>query len=270
MADSNISILQSDATAENIDTRTEGSNSQHRQVVVIGAPDTNANVVNVINEDPGSSSTLQGLVVRLAGTATNIGAGTAGTPAGGVVSVQGVTSGQAIPISGTVTGITNSVNIYLGATAGTIAANIGTIAGTAAVFFSPANPKVNLGTDVLNVSTTAILPSTASGSTSTAGGSGVNTVVSTEASRNIKVYAYSITTTGIVSISPRFTTGGSGGATELWRVALQAISGSNTGANLAVQPPGYLFAAGTGNTLALFLDSATLVHYSVGYFKESS
>ena len=197
--------------------------------------------------------------------------------------------------SGTLTGITNSINVYLGGTAGTIATNIGTIAGTAAVFFSPSRPtviadagtgtfqaKVEAGAGTMavyfspsvpairDITSTGVIPVTASGSTSTAGGSGSNTVVSPEAGRNIKVYAYALTTTGIVSISPRFTTGGSAGATELWRIALQAPSAVSAGANLAVQPPGYLFATGTGNTLALYLDSATLVHYSVAYFKESS
>ena len=105
--------------------------------------------------------------------------------------------------------------------------------------------------------------------------SGANTVVSPEASRNINVYAFSLTTTAQVHISPRFSIGQTGGAganpaTVLWRVALQAPTQGIAGANLAVTPPGYLFATGVGNTLALYLDSGSLVHYSVSYFKESA
>lgn len=187
--------------------------------------------------------------------------------------------------------------------AGTLQVKVEAGAGTMAVYFSPANPAVaatfsgsmavyfdqsvpavgvsevsgaavaSAGVPsgyvpvVANIWATGVIPSTATGSTSTAGN---NTVVSPEASHNIKVYAYSLSTTGVVPIAPRFSTGASAGATELWRVALQAAAATGTGANLSVQPPGYLFAAGTGNTLALYLDSATLTHYSVAYFKESA
>jgi hypothetical protein len=204
-----------------------------------------------------------------------------------------------------IVGITQSINVYLGATAGTI--RVGDIPGTTAVYFSPANPAVSAtfsgsiaavpttgsgdpiyeepgnwqriliaGSQsaaslvIKDITSTGLIPVTASGTANTAGGSGANTIKSPIAGRNIKVYAYALTTTGVVSISPRFTTGGSAGATELWRVALQAPASVGTGANLAVQPPGYLFATGTGNTLALYLDSATLVHYSVAYFLESA
>lgn len=40
-----------------------------------------------------------------------VGAGTAGTPVGGVVSIQGVSGGQAVPISGTVTAANPSVGV---------------------------------------------------------------------------------------------------------------------------------------------------------------
>ena len=95
-------------------------------------------------------------------------------------------------------------------------------------------------------------------------------IVAPEAGRNVKVYAYSLSTTGIVPIVPTFTNGAGVSPTEFWRVALQAISASNTGANLSIQPPGYLFATGVNTTLALKLDSGTLVHFSVSYFKESA
>ena len=187
-----------------------------------------------------------------------------------------------LSVVGAVTNITNSINVHLLSTNGTIGVNIGTLTNTAsisakdgtfAIYFSPANPKVHLGTDIINTSHTAVIGAaggTVSGSVTSVGGSGINTIISPEASRNIKVYAFSLTTTAQVGITPRFTTGGSAGATEKWRVALQAPSQGIAGANLAVTPPGYLFETGSGNTLAIYLDSASLVHYSVSYFKESA
>ena len=253
MPDSSVNITE--GSGLNIDTRTEGTNSNHRQVIVVGDPDTNSNVADVLNEDPGPTSTLQGLVIRLAGSA-RVHQAAAGTFA--------VYFDPATP-SVSLSGITNSISVYLSGTAGTIAANVGKVDGTIAVFFSPAAPAVQ------NIANTIIIPQTVSGTVNTAGGSGSNTLKSPVASRNIKVYAYSLTTTAQVGITPRFTTGGSGGSTELWRLALQAPSAPGiAGANLAVTPPGYLFAAGTGNTLALYLDSASLVHYSVAYFLESA
>lgn len=126
------------------------------------------------------------------------------------------------------------------------------------------------GTNVVgavNLQSTASI-FTVSGSTSTAGN---NTLVSPSASYNFKVYAYSIQTTGQVSLAPRFTTGASAGATELWRPLITAsgVTGAQ-GANLAVPTPSFLFATGTNTTLSLYLDSATLVHYSVSYIKESA
>lgn len=110
---------------------------------------------------------------------------------------------------------------------------------------------------------------TVSGSTSTAGN---NTLVSPSASYSFKVYAYSIQTTGIVSSAPRFTTGASAGATELWRPLINSVQTSSTpvGANMAVSPPGYIFATGVSTTLSLYLDTGTLVHYSVSFIKESA
>jgi hypothetical protein len=55
-----------------------------------------------------------------------VGAGTAGTPAGGVVSVQGVASGTAVPVSGTVTanaGTGNFNNASVGATGSAVPAS---------------------------------------------------------------------------------------------------------------------------------------------------
>ena len=59
MADSAVAITT--GTGTSIDTRTESTNSNHRQVVVIGDPSTNAAVASV--SDPGSGSNAQ-LIVK--------------------------------------------------------------------------------------------------------------------------------------------------------------------------------------------------------------
>jgi len=181
----------------------------------------------------------------------------------------------------TVTGITASAAVHILSTNGTMAVNIGTLTNTAAimakdgtfaVFFSPANPKVTLAVDVLNISGTASVAAaggSVAGSTSGVSVSGV-TLVAPEASRNIKVYAFSLTTTAQVHNQVRFTNGAGTTPTTFWQLALQAPSAGIAGANLAVSPPAYLFATGAGNTLSLLKDTASLVHYSISYFKESA
>ena len=96
------------------------------------------------------------------------------------------------------------------------------------------------------------------------------TIIAPSANYNFKIFAFSLSTTAQSNIFGRFTSGASSSPTEFWRVALQAPSAGISGANLAVTPPGYLWATGTSTTLSLVLDSASLVHYSVSYIKESS
>lgn len=151
----------------------------------------------------------------------------------------------------TITGITNTVNIKASD-------------GTIAVYFSPSRPVVLAD----NQHTASIF--TVSGSTSGGTTSGV-TLVAPSANYNFKVFAYSLQTTGVVSEVWRFTNGGAS-ATEFWRPVVTAASSSSSpvGANLAVTPPGFLFATGASTTLALKSDTGSLVHYSVSYIKESA
>lgn len=411
MADSDISVFDTTATAKNVDVRTESTNSNLRQVVVLGDPSVNDNVVSVVTADPGASSVLPGLVVRLAGSATVVGTltgitgsvgvyfdrgnptvtallkdgtgtnltttsnnldvnvksiGTSGTTAAtnsGVVgagvqrivhatdvasSVQIVAGsasigvlgtnsgtdigdvtinnasgasavniqdgGNAITVDGTLTGITGSVAVYFDrgnptvteVSAATIATNTGNTATAVQIMDdwdesdrAKVNPVVGqagvaAGSGVVGVTTQRVVLVTdvagsmnivaqglaalnlggtasifaVSGSTSTVGN---NTLVSPSAAYSFKVYAYSIQTTGAVSIAPRFTTGASAGATELWRplVTASGVTGVQ-GANLATAPNAPIFATGTSTTLSLYLDAATLVHYSLAYTKESA
>jgi len=255
MADSNISITAGSGTT--VDTRTVGS--EHRQVVVIGDPDTNANVADIQNEDPGSSSTAQGMVVRLAGSATVVGLqGTTARPflmnTDGAIKVYDV-------VNGTISTITRVDRVF----------NI--VDGTISIGNRPDIQRVHNVIDgtmiVRDVNSTAVLPVTASSTSSAVSVSG-GTVISPVVGSVIKVFAFSLTTTAQVHLAARFTNGAGTGPTEFWRVALQAPSAGIAGANLAVTPPGYLWATAAGSTLSLVLDSASLVHYSVAYFRESA
>ena len=228
----------------------------------------------------------------------------------GAIKIYDVVTGtlNAVTTVGAVTNITNSIAVHVLSTGGTLTVDVGKIQalkqsqgdGASATSMLNILPMainrsgthdrlrndsgVALGalrivqaTDVASSiqivaggigSTQSIF--TVSGSTSGGTTSGV-TLVAPSASYNFKVFAYSIQTTGIVSSAIRFTNGG-GSETELWRPLITAVSTSSSpiGANLAVSPPGYIFATGANVTLALKNDAGSLVHYSVSYFKESA
>lgn len=278
MADSFVSITE--GSGKNVDTRTNAG-GDHRQVIVVGDPTTDSIAV-VRAADPGSSD--EGLVVRDVNTSAIVAklSGTIGIyleSTAGTVAVKfnseptvissgkhGTTTRPIIVntdgaikiydiVTGTinaVTGITNSIAVHLLSTNGTI-------------WIKP-DPS---GTFFTNSASTANIFAV-SGSTSGVSASGVQ-LVAPSANASFKVFAFSLQTTGIVSVVARFTNGG-GAATEYWRglVTSNQTASAPVGANLAITPPGFLFATGTSTTLALHLDTATLVHYSVSYFKESA
>jgi hypothetical protein len=125
MADTAIAITA--GTGTNVDTRTESTNGNHRQVVVIGDPATNAGVAPV--------DATNGLAVDVKASALPTGAataakqpalGTAGNASTDVITVQGIASGTALAVSGTVTAeLSATDNAVLDA----IATDTGTIAG---------------------------------------------------------------------------------------------------------------------------------------------
>lgn len=194
--------------------------------------------------------------------------------------------------SGTLTDITNSIKIHLLSTGGTIGVRVGQIDGSASVYLSGTAGTLGVRVGQIDGTTSVYLAQTSgtvivkvdpastvltnaahtaniftvSGSTSAISASGL-TLVSPSANASFKVFAYSISTTGIVHMVPKFTNGAGTSPTEYWRVALQGPSG----ANLAVTPPGFLFATGVSTTLALLNnDAGSLIHYSVSYIKESA
>ena len=96
-----------------------------------------------------------------------------------------------------------------------------------------------------------------------------NGTISSTPSNRIKVYAISLTTTSASEVIAVFNSGGVANGLELWRATLMAPAGANSGLNLAVTPPAFLFASRSGTAVSLSLSSAVLVHYSISYFEEA-
>jgi len=89
---------------------------------------------DVVIELADGTTPSQKLAVNAAGSAQVAGQGVAGTPAGGVVSIQGVSGGTTVPVSGTVTA-TNSANGATGAAPPSQATYVGGLASSSAPTF---------------------------------------------------------------------------------------------------------------------------------------
>lgn len=183
----------------------------------------------------------------------------------GAIKVYDIVTGTISTVAA-VTNITNSIAVHVLSTGGTMAVNVGKVDGTVYVGFSPASPAVK------DIASTLVLGDVGGVASGTAIGVSVsgNTIISPVASRVNKIYAIALTTTAQVHLVARFTNGAGTGPTEYWRYAFQAPSAGIAGANIAVTPPAYLFAQASGATLSLVLDTASRIHYSVAYFRESA
>ena len=179
----------------------------------------------------------------------------------GTVTISGSVN-VATATLGTVT-ITGNVNIA-SATLGTV-----TITGTTVVTSGNINvSSATLGTVTVSLANTGV---TISMGRSLSTSSGTTTLTNTTlflggANKN-KCYAFSLTTTSTTGVICLFTDGVSG--TELWRVLLQAPSGANSGANLSVAPPAFLFATSSNGTLNLNTSTGVRVDWSVACFNEA-
>ena len=160
--------------------------------------------------------------------------------------------------------------VNIGKTDGTITVRLdpGYEIGSIKGINSTVQVRLDPGYNVVNGSQTIVIPIQSSGTFNGVSVLG-KTIAGPTTSRALKVYAIALTTTAQVGIVAKFTNG-AGSATEFWRYALQAPAQGIAGANIAVSPPSYLFATAAGATLALVLDSASLVHYSVSYFEETA
>lgn len=129
------------------------------------------------------------------------------------------------------------------------------------------------GLAFLNVGHTASIFSV-SGSSAAAQTAGI-TLISPSSGYNFKIFAYSIQTTGVLASALTFANGNSASQTEFWR-PLVAAGGSGSqsttplGANMAVTPPGFIFATGTNTTLVIAGNNGATIHYSVSYIKETA
>ena len=95
-------------------------------------------------------------------------------------------------------------------------------------------------------------------------------VVAAVVGKRIKVYAYSLITTGVNANARIFKSNGTSG-TELWRVILQAPAASSLfGANLAVTPPAFIFATAAGEKLTLDVGDTDPIHYSIAYWDDDA
>lgn len=130
---------------------------------------------------------------------------------------------------------------------------------------------ISLNAGAVDTGTRRIVQANGAGKTIlSAGGSaasnGNNTLIAADATKRIKVKAFSLTTTSTTAMTCIFQDGASG--TELWRVIIQAISGANAGANLATSVPDWLFATTANTLLNLNISSANAIHWSVSYYLE--
>jgi|SRR3990167_8962922 len=117
-----------------------------------------------------------------------------------------------------------------------------------------------------SVSTISIVGRTLTGSTGSL--TATNGTISLTPTNRIKVYAISLTTTSASEVICVVNSGGVANGLELWRATLMAPAGANSGLNLSVAPPNFLFASRSGTAVSLSLSSAVLVHYSISYFDE--
>lgn len=155
-----------------------------------------------------------------------------------------------VSLSSTASTITNAVgnpvNVSLTSTVVTVANTAGTVTNS--------------------VSTIMILNKSLSQSSGTVTATQVTLVLA--GSNKTKVYAFSMTTTSTTGVICAFHHGSQAGP-ELWRVLLQAPSGANSGANLAVSPPAHIFATPSAGNLILFLSASVRVDFSVAWFDEA-
>lgn len=191
----------------------------------------------------------------------------------GTVTVSGTVS-----VSGTASTINNAVgnpvNVSLTSTEVTVksavagfnvnvaTATLGTVTISGTVTLSS-----TAGTVTNSVSTIQIVGRTLTGSTGSL--TATNGVITLTPTNRCKVYAISLTTTSASEVIAVINSGGVANGLELWRATLMAPAGANSGLNLAVSPPNFLFASRSGTAVSLSLSSAVLVHYSISYFDEA-
>lgn len=138
-----------------------------------------------------------------------------------------------------------------------------TLQGVSSVNFrTPTDIAVNPVTHAL-ISELSSIEKTIKPASGTVGTSGDNTLMIAGANRT-KVFAFSLSTVSTTAVTVIFQSGPSG--PELWRVLLQSPASVNTGANLAVSPPSFIFATSPATLLNLNLSASVTINYSIAAF----
>lgn len=179
-----------------------------------------------------------------------------------------VTVDNTVPVTGTVSLSNTIVTAHLSPSTTVVTVHISPSGSLATVSLSSTVVTVSntAGTVTNSVSTLMILNKSLSSSSGTVTATQVTLVLA--GSNKTKVYAFSLTTTSTTGVICAFHHGSQSGP-ELWRVLLQAPSGANSGANLAVSPPAHIFATQSAATLILFLSTAVRVDFSLSWFDEA-
>lgn len=265
-------------------------------VTVAGSVSLSPTVVTIESTAVAAIQTAVEIVDNMiAGNVARVmGVGVAGTPSGGVLSIQGVSSMTPVDVSLSSTKVTvesAGLNVTLTSTKVTVdntvtvspnttASTITNAAGNP-VNVSLTNTKVTVDNTVTaSLSNTAVSISTAvtystlmlTSKTLTTGSgtlSATNGTITNTPTNRAKVYAISLTTTSASELICVFNSGGVANGVELWRATLMAPAGASAGLNLAVSPPNFLFQSRSGTAVSLSLSSAVLVHYSCSYFDEA-
>lgn len=284
MADSNVPVTG--GSGYEVDTRTEATSSQHRQVIVLGDQSVTDALADVKHADPSSSD--GGLVVRDPNS-TAIVSGLRDVRVqslvDGTVTVENITRVKNV-VDGTLSLVTRvdrvhnvvdgTIKVKPSQTGETLqdetlrVVHVADVAGSMNVTQFGGNNVVtpNNGIPAVNIyNTTSIF--TVSGSVSGSYPSGY-TLVSPSANASFKVFSVDIYTTAQDHIVVTLENGADSGPTEYWRAALQAPSQGIAGVAKQVTPPGHFFATGVSTTLAIQRDVDSLVHYAISYIKESA
>lgn len=220
MGDTAVPITAGSGT--NIDTRTESTNSNHRQVMVIGDPATNAGVAPVdvtagLKVDLGTDNDVvvssSALPTGAATAAKQPALGTAGSASTDVLSVQGIASGVALPVS--------------------LATLPALVAGTAAIGKLAANSGVDIG----DVDVTSLVP-----------GVGATNLGKAEDA------AHSSGDTGVMALAVRTDTGASLAGTDGDYAPLQLDNLGNLRVNVAAGSASNAAASATGSAVPASAD----------------
>lgn len=263
MADSFLQVA-ADSTGKKLDTRTEGTNSEHRQVVVLGDPGTNAGVAAV--------DATNGLSVNVTNSSLTV--GTHAVTQSGTWTVQPGNTANTTPWLSKLHDGTNAVAVKAASTApvatdpalvvalspnGLNANGSATSANSAPMVIASDQATLAIAQDtskIMNgVTGTSLTPKFAK---VTASSSGATTIVAAVTSKKIRVLAWDVVANAAVNfkwqshVTPTDLTG------------LYYMAGQGNGVARSFNPCGY-FETVAGEALDINLSGAVAVGGSIVY-----